>query len=167
MMFFTKGYFQTNEDFILVFSFFFPPSRWFWKVPCPELGGCCDSGDISLQYTSKIWFEERLNVFWLKLVVNAAESDSGSPHTTSHSPALSEILPGNCPQPKRTTRPSFLTAHSWGLDNLEPPWPTPLPHDRPSQLQRCLVRPHYMSASPSVNPVSSPFPTGVQTHKIH
>lgn len=165
-MLFTKGYFQTNEDFILVFSFF-SPSRWFWEVPCPELGCCCDSGDISLQYTTKIWFEERLNIFWLKLVVNTAESDSGSPHTTSHSPALSWILPGNCASAKKN-HPTFLPdnsqlragQHGATLTHSAASWQAfPAPE--------VPVRPHHTSASPSVNPVSSPFPTGVQTHKIH
>lgn len=167
-MLFSKGCFQTNEDFILVFSFFSRP-RWFWKVPCPELGCCCDWGDISLQYTSKIWFEESLNIFSLKHVVKAAESNSGTPHTTSL-PSSQLNPPWELPSAKEN-HPTFLPDSSQLRTGQHgATWPT-MTHSTASwrafPAPELSVRPLHTSASPSVNPVSSSFPTGVQPRKTH
>lgn len=90
MMLFTKGCFQTNEDFILVFSFFFPLLDYFERYPALNLVVAVTQETVicstHLKYDlKKVWIYFDLSMQWM----NAAESDSGTPHTTSHSPALS------------------------------------------------------------------------------
>lgn len=76
-------------------------------VPCPELGlFAVTGGDISLQYTSKIWFEESLNIFSLKHVVKAAESNSRNP-SPPHSPSSQLNPPWELPSAKEN-HPTFL-----------------------------------------------------------
>ena len=103
----------------------------------------------SLCNTHLKYHSESVNILWFKHVVNAVVSDSGSPHNSYHSPVLSQILPGNCPQPKEPLYFLPWNSSQSGLDKIEPSWPTPLPEARstwkvlPSSSAPGRIAPHF------------------------